>query len=111
MFRVIDGKITREGNTLEIPGLHIRKEISRGANGIVFLAHDYILERNVAVKIWTSLRNNARRNKILQGYNETRKLIKASINPKKEFCISEPYENISNSGLAEIYSAGHLMDG
>ncbi len=64
---VIDSKIW------EKDGLIFIKEISRGANGIVYLAEDPFLGRKVVFKIWTKLKPNDLRDKFKQGKEEAKK--------------------------------------
>lgn len=110
MFEVVKDKISTGNRLLEVPGIKIIKELSRGANGIVYLGLDEILDREVAVKIWTKLRNNDSRNKVLQGIKEVRKILNAKRQPKKEFHMAEPYESLFYDAIVEIYSAGFLEE-
>jgi serine/threonine protein kinase len=111
LFEIIDGNISKQGTTLELPGIRIQEELSRGANGIVFSAHDNVLDRKVAVKIWTKLRQKDRRDKALQGAKEVRKSLSATRQPRYEYHIRQPYEDLFYSAIADIYSAGYLADG
>lgn len=111
MFEAIDGKISNGHTSLEVPGVRIIQELSRGANGIVYLGSDTILDRNVAVKIWTKLKAEDRRDKVLQGIEEVRKAWRAIKQPEGEFHIAEPYESLFYRTVAEVYNAGFLADG
>jgi serine/threonine protein kinase len=111
MFEVVDGRIIGDGMPLEIPGVIISAELSRGANGIVYVGADTLLERPVAVKIYTKLRAKDARDKALQGMEEARKSWRALRQPKEEFHIAEPYEKLFYSSVVEIYNAGVLADG
>ena len=105
MFEIVDGNISRQATALVLPDICIQEELSRGANGIVFLAHDNILDRKVGVKIWIKLRQMDRRDKTFQGSNEAGKSLEALKQPRDEFQIRQPYENLFYSAIADIYSA------
>ena len=88
-MKIVNNKITQNGHVIEVGDYSITREIVRGANGIVFEADDNLLDRKVAIKIWTKLKPNDRRDKIQQGIAEARKAYQA----KRE-------------EVAEIYHAG-----
>lgn len=68
-----DGHIIFGNEQLELDEIVIDKEIGRGANGVVYQAHDRLLERRVAVKVWIEKQRD-RRDKKLQGLAEARKI-------------------------------------
>jgi serine/threonine protein kinase len=49
------------------------RELGRGANGVVFLVRNELLDRTEALKIWSQLRTRDKRDKIAQGIAEARK--------------------------------------
>jgi len=69
---VCSGRLHIDGN--EIEDYEIVRELGRGANGVVFLANNLMLNREEALKIWLPLRVNDRRDKIKQGLEEAIKL-------------------------------------
>jgi serine/threonine protein kinase len=74
---VSGGKLHIDGREVDLNGYVFEKEISRGASGILYLANDPILERALAVKLWTKLRPDDARDKIRQGMSEAQKAWKA----------------------------------
>lgn len=74
MICINEGNLVIDNQIVEIDFLVFQKEISRGANGIVFLAIDSILHRKVAFKIWLKLNADDIRDKKKQGLYESRKL-------------------------------------
>lgn len=48
-----NGALLRHGVALKIPGVRLEALIGSGANGQIFRARDTLLDRDVAVKIWT----------------------------------------------------------
>ncbi len=59
------------GQTLE--NYQVVRELGRGANGVVFLVKNDLLNRTEALKIWTKLRTRDKRDKVAQGIAEARK--------------------------------------
>ncbi len=55
----------------------IKREIGRGANGIVYLASNDILQRQEVLKIWCALNQQDRRDKKSQAFAEAAKLANA----------------------------------
>lgn len=74
MICINEGSLVIDDQNVEIDFLVFEKEISRGANGIVFLAIDSLLNRKVAFKIWLKLNANDIRDKKKQGLYESKKL-------------------------------------
>jgi serine/threonine protein kinase len=70
-----DGLLILNGMTIGIPNTALQKVIGKGASGIVMLGVNHFLERRVAVKIWTKIRPDDRRDKFLQGLNEAKKAV------------------------------------
>jgi serine/threonine protein kinase len=70
-------RVLHDGHPLELGHYDIKKEISRGANGVVYEAEDTLLQRRVAIKIWTKLKAEDRRDKVQQGLLEARKAFAA----------------------------------
>jgi serine/threonine protein kinase len=68
-----DGTLEIDGGQIAIPNVFLRKEIGRGANGIVLLGTNQVLDREVAVKLWVALRDSDNRDKYKQGIAEVRK--------------------------------------
>jgi serine/threonine protein kinase len=68
-----DGRVLLNGQELDLGPLIVHDEIARGANAVVFVATDPVLNRRVAVKIWIALRSGDVRNKAEQGLAESRK--------------------------------------
>jgi serine/threonine protein kinase len=66
--RAVIGKIV-----IAVPNVAIRELIGVGANGIVFRAAHKYLDRDLAVKVWLTLRDGDRRDKFSQGIAEARK--------------------------------------
>ena len=73
MIRIVNQQISINNKIIEMNNLKFKRSIGKGANGIVFFAHDELLNRNVAVKFWTSLKTGDQRNKVSQGISEARK--------------------------------------
>lgn len=111
MFEIIDGKINTGLSLLAVPGIKIIEELSRGASGIVYLGMDTLLDRRVAVKIWTKLKSKDNRNKAIQGLEEARKAWRALKQPLGEVTSREPYEKLFYCTVAEVYNAGFFDDG
>lgn len=59
------------GGLLE--GYYVIRELGAGANGVVFLVQNELLDRKEALKIWTRLRSRDDRDKVQQGIAEARK--------------------------------------
>lgn len=71
----MDGTLTLAEKAVRIPNIHIKQEIGRGANALVFLGENQFLERKVAVKIWMLHPGKYdRRDKFRQGIYEARKV-------------------------------------
>jgi serine/threonine protein kinase len=68
-----DGRAVVGNVVVEVPNLAISRIIGTGANGVVFLAAHRYLARDLAVKIWLTLRHGDRRDKFAQGIAEARK--------------------------------------
>lgn len=73
MIKIKDSQLIIDDKIWEKDNLIFLEEISRGANGIVFLAEDPFLERKVAFKIWNKIRSSDIRDKYKQGLFESRK--------------------------------------
>lgn len=69
-----DGTVSIGGDTFTLPNIIVHEMIGKGANGVVFRGVNRVLERTVAVKIWTTLRANDYRDKVRQGLAEARKV-------------------------------------
>lgn len=69
-----DGTVTIDGLHVPIPNVHIDKLIGSGANGVVFRARHVLLNRDLAVKVWLSAREDDQRDKFVQGIEEARKM-------------------------------------
>jgi serine/threonine protein kinase len=67
-----------EGDTLQFSVHRLRRELGRGANGIVFLARNRLLDRDEALKVWLKLRASDSRDKFAQGLREARKACAAA---------------------------------
>lgn len=65
---------------IEFNNYSIIEEIGRGANGIVYLAKNLILEREEALKIWIKQNDLDNRDKLKQGLYEVQKLAKVNGN-------------------------------
>ena len=107
---MIDNKLWQKDNLIFI------EEISRGANGIVFLAEDPFLERKVAFKIWNKIRPSDIRDKYKQGLLEARKALHAKNltiswhDPKLDdpYFISDESDILSIDNIVgDIYYAGN----
>lgn len=120
MISIEDGKLIIDNTIVDINFLFFLKEISRGANGIVFLALDTILNRNVAFKIWLNLKPNDIRDKKVQGVLEAKKQLMAKdiVSKWHDDRMDNPYFipdksdiiSISNDIIGEIYYAGYYKD-
>jgi serine/threonine protein kinase len=69
-----DGSIELRGKMLSFPNLRATEVIGRGANGIVIRAAHKYLDRQIAVKVWLSLREGDSRDKFYQGIEEAKKM-------------------------------------
>jgi serine/threonine protein kinase len=78
-FVYTDGGAQVGRKRIRIPNYRIEKYIASGANGIVFRARHEYLGREAAIKIWTKLRSDDRRNKFNQGIEEARKACAAEL--------------------------------
>jgi hypothetical protein len=67
----VQGRIEIDGRRIEFQDISFLYEIAAGANGVVFAAHDKLLDRRIAVKIWNS--RGALRSQV-----ETQKIAKLS---------------------------------
>lgn len=54
------------------------RELGRGANGIVYLVKNTYLQRQEALKVWVSLKENDKRDKFKQGILEAQKMAAAA---------------------------------
>jgi serine/threonine protein kinase len=70
---VRDGKILIDNSMLNLSGITVERQVSEGANGVVFEASDKILNRRVAVKVWRKLKARDTRDKLRQGLLEAQK--------------------------------------
>lgn len=86
---VQNGSIYIDDNRLEFPNHRIVRKLGQGQNGAVFLAENETLQRTEAIKIWTKLRANDRRDKLKQGLQEARKAA-----------------TVVGNYVAQVYSAG-----
>lgn len=67
------------GNT-EFYNYEIKEEIGKGANGIVYLVKNLVLERDEALKVWIRRKEVDTRDKLKQGLYEVQKLAKVNGN-------------------------------
>ncbi|WP_312060874.1 protein kinase domain-containing protein [Anaerotignum sp.] len=67
-------------DNLEFSNYDIVKEIGRGANGIVYLARNLILEREEALKVWIKKYSWDKRDNLEQGLYEVQKLARVDGN-------------------------------
>jgi Protein kinase domain len=51
---VVQGHIEVEGRKLEFRDVRFLYKVAAGANGVVFAAHDELLDRPIAIKIWNA---------------------------------------------------------
>lgn len=72
-LRVVNGILLVNGTPVVINELIFEQELSRGASGVVFKGRDPILHRQVAVKLWLTLRAGDKQDKRQQGIAESRK--------------------------------------
>jgi serine/threonine protein kinase len=70
---LVNGRIVLIGEALALGEIHVDKEIGRGANGVVYRGHDFLLSRDVAIKVWVSKKGD-KRNKLQQGLAEAKKI-------------------------------------
>ncbi len=120
MIYIKDGDLIIDNEIVKINYLCFLKEISRGANGIVFLANDIVLDRKVAFKIWLKLRTKDIRNKKTQGLYEAKKLCSAKdiISGWHDEKLDNPYFisdesdilSVSEQIVGQIYYAGYHKD-
>ncbi len=120
MILINDGNLFIDGDIVEINYLYFIKEISRGANGIVFLAIDTVLDRKVAFKIWLKLNPKDIRNKQIQGLSETKKMCLAKDvisnwhDPKLDnpYFVSDESDiiKVTEKIVAQVYYAGYYKD-
>ena len=111
---IIDNEIVKIGNLLFV------KELSRGANGIVFLAKDTVLDRKVAFKIWLKLRPKDIRGRKNQGLYEAKKTCFAEdvLSEWQDNKLDNPYFisdksdifSVSKQLVGQIYFAGFYKD-
>ena len=85
--------ITINGDVLQLPSYSFLKEIGRGANGVVILCQNLLLDRPEAMKIWLKLRPRDLRDKLEQDVREARNAAAAT-----------------GDAAVAIYSAGALLD-
>lgn len=64
----------------EFCNYEIKKEIGKGANGIVYLVRNLTLERDEALKVWTQRKEVDTRDKLEQGLYEVQKLARVNGN-------------------------------
>lgn len=115
-----DKKLIVNNKIYEVSGFEFEKEISRGANGIVYLVYNTLLDQKFALKIWLRLKANRNRPKAEQGIEEAKKTIKAQEELFKweDKIDSNPYfikdkgELIKNTHklVGRIFYAGKLDD-
>ena len=74
-LEIEDGKAIVNGLVIEIENINLIKAFKPGANGIVFQAHEYPLDRPVAVKVWLPKKGD-HRDKDEQALAEASKLAK-----------------------------------
>jgi hypothetical protein len=70
---VRNGKILIDNSMLNLSGITVERQVSEGADGVVFEASDKILNRRVAVKVWRKLKARDTRDKLRQGLLEAQK--------------------------------------
>ncbi len=92
-MEVVKGRVINNGVRLDLGNYEVIRELSRGANGIVYKAKDTLLGRKVAIKIWTKLKANDKRDKIQQGILEARKAYQA----KREYVVEVFHAGITNN--------------
>ena len=118
MIEIEDSQLKIDDKIWEKDNLIFVEEISRGANGIVFLAEDPFLERKVAFKIWNKIRPFDIRDKYKQGLLEARKAWDAKKltiswhDPKLDNLdfISDESDILSiNNIVGDIYYAGNAF--
>ena len=120
MITIDNGELIIDDVVLKNNYLYFYKEISRGANGIVFLALDTILERKVAFKIWLKLKPNELRDKKKQGALEAKKQwdAKETVSKWHDEKLENPYFipdkgdviSISENLVGQIYYVGYYND-
>jgi serine/threonine protein kinase len=75
-WEIIDNVISVQGKVLD--SHKVLNEIGRGANGVVFLAKNILLNRDEAVKLWVPAKKGDPRDKKLQAIKEAAKLAAAN---------------------------------
>lgn len=80
----------------EFNNYEVKKEIGRGANGIVYLVRNLTLDRDEALKVWIKTKESDERDKLKQGLSEVQKLAR-----------------VNGNNAVQIYSAqefnGHMI--
>jgi tRNA A-37 threonylcarbamoyl transferase component Bud32 len=92
-IKIEDGKAILNGLVIEIRDVILKRAFKPGANGIVFQAHELILDRPVAVKVWLP-RKEDHRDKIEQALGEARKIAK-----------------LDHPNIVKIFTPGQLDNG
>jgi serine/threonine protein kinase len=69
-----DGSVLIRGKTLRFPNLKATSVIGRGANGVVIRSQHSFLNKDIAIKIWLTLKEGDIRDKFYQGMNEAKKM-------------------------------------
>ncbi|WP_421253328.1 protein kinase domain-containing protein [Aeromonas jandaei] len=68
--------------------------LGSGANGIVYLARNKILDRKEAIKIWIRTKKKDNRDKVIQGIHEARKLAAANNEHSVEIYSAQIFEGV-----------------
>ena len=89
-IRIENGGVIVDGLFLRIPNIELRRILPPGANGIVFEAHDTLLDRKVAVKIWLPSKNDKRDRK------------------KQALAEASKLAQLEHKNIARIYTLGQL---
>lgn len=91
-FEIHDHKLFINNNEIVFPNYKIINFIGRGANGIVLHGQNVYLSRDVAIKIWATLKNHDKRDKFRQGIEEAKKALK-----------------IESPNTIRLYDAGEIL--
>lgn len=89
-IKIENGGVTIDGLFLSIANIELRRTLPPGANGIVFEAHDLLLDRRVAVKIWLPSEHDKRDRK------------------KQALAEASKLAQLEHKNIARIYMLGEL---
>lgn len=97
-----NGRDTLHINGKPFPTHEIIRQLGRGANGIVYLSRNIVLDRLEALKVWRTMRTSDHRDKAKQGIAEAQKLAAANREHSVEIFTAQLFEGVPVASMEYV---------